>query len=199
MTRAPLIVVGATALAVLLGGCSSTTAAPPSSERPAGGSSTPLPTSAGDATPLPTASPSGDSNLDAVVTATSSTTTTTTLPPRVLPSDVLFDSGSADLKPEAEGDLQTLAADLRTQAPNARLVITGHTDSQGSDDDNNALSSRRAEAVRNWLVSTGFAESSIEARGAGEGEPVVLDTDSDGRFIPDAGARNRRVEIVVVQ
>jgi len=70
-------------------------------------------------------------------------------------------------------------------------VIEGHTDSTGSDSYNQELSQRRAEAVRNFLVSNGITGDRIVARGYGESYPVTVNTTEAGR------QQNRRVEVVI--
>ena len=71
------------------------------------------------------------------------------------------------------------------------MQVLGHTDSQGEETANQALSERRAQQVRATLVEAGLARARVEARGLGEGEPVADNANAAGR------AKNRRVEIVV--
>src|ERR1700680_2665995 len=70
--------------------------------------------------------------------------------------DVLFDTGQATLKPGADLGLDRISSFMAAN-PQTRLVIEGHTDSQGSDEYNAALSERRAKAVANALVARGIA------------------------------------------
>jgi OOP family OmpA-OmpF porin len=70
-------------------------------------------------------------------------------------------------------------------------LIEGHTDSQGNDQANLALSQARAEAVRQYLVGRGVAQDKVRAVGRGEQQPVATNDSPEGR------ANNRRVEIVV--
>lgn len=130
-------------------------------------------------------------------TTTAAPTTTTTVPPPVIPSDVLFDTGSAELKPEATPYLTELAEDIEERHPGATLRFVGHTDSRGSEAVNLDLSRRRAEAVLEWFVVHGFQRSRLTALGAGESELQGPDFDEHGRFDDEAGARNRRVEIEI--
>lgn len=114
-----------------------------------------------------------------------------------LAADVLFDFDSADLRPEAEAALQSLAAILRDQAGGV-ILVEGHTDSKGSDSYNQALSEMRAEAVRNWLVDKGgLGSAKIATEGIGESRPAAANEKPDGTDDPEARARNRRVEIIV--
>jgi OOP family OmpA-OmpF porin len=71
-------------------------------------------------------------------------------------------------------------------------LITGHTDSVGSDEYNIGLSDRRAASVKTWLVNKGISSSRIQTAGKGENEPIASNQTSDGR------AQNRRIEIVAI-
>ena len=106
-----------------------------------------------------------------------------------LASDVLFDSGSARLQPGAEDKLREVAQVL-DRYPRTRLEVIGHTDSRGSAASNEALSERRADAVRDALVRDGVSATRLTARGVGETRPVATNDTAEGR------AMNRRVEIV---
>ena len=108
-----------------------------------------------------------------------------------LSGEVLFVTGKADLLPIAREKLTKVAEVLQQQDPSKRIVVEGHTDSRGSEQMNLALSQRRADVVRSFLVSQGVEASRITAVGKGESSPVASNTTADGR------ANNRRVEIVV--
>jgi outer membrane protein OmpA-like peptidoglycan-associated protein len=99
-----------------------------------------------------------------------------------------FGSGSASLTAQAQASLRTLAASL---SGGGAIRIEGHTDSQGAEAANQALSKRRADAVRRALEDAGVAAGRLSATGKGEGSPVADNGSADGR------ARNRRVEIIV--
>jgi len=105
--------------------------------------------------------------------------------------DLLFATGRAELKAGTAHNLDKLAAFLK-RYPDRNVIIEGHTDSVGSDDSNFALSQRRAESVRGYLMSEGIEPSRISASGKGEGSPVATNRESAGRQM------NRRVEIVIV-
>lgn len=105
-----------------------------------------------------------------------------------LSADVLFDFDKADLKPAAEGKLNHLLTVVNSK-PDSRIAIEGHTDVRGEAPYNQALSQRRAESVRSWLVAHGIAADRISAAGAGESRPV-----QPGTTEADHQA-NRRVEI----
>jgi outer membrane protein OmpA-like peptidoglycan-associated protein len=67
--------------------------------------------------------------------------------------------------------------------------VIGHTDSQGSDAYNQALSERRASSVAEYLISQGLAPSKVTSQGRGESEPIADNETDAGR------AQNRRVEL----
>jgi outer membrane protein OmpA-like peptidoglycan-associated protein len=98
-----------------------------------------------------------------------------------------FGSGSATLTAAAQASLRALAAELG----GASVRIEGHTDSQGADSANLALSQQRAQAVRRVLEDAGVPGSRLTAKGLGETQPVADNATADGR------AANRRVEISV--
>lgn len=112
-----------------------------------------------------------------------------------LSSDVLFDFDKADLLPKALPELEKVAAILKAY-PNASCTIGGHTDRKGSDTYNQKLSERRADSVKNWLLTQG-ATNPMTTRGWGSQKPVAPNTLPDGRDNPDGRQKNRRVEILV--
>lgn len=107
-----------------------------------------------------------------------------------LKNDLLFTTGSADLKPEAKTSLQQIAGIL-TQYPEDRITVVGYTDSVGSNETNQALSERRARSVKLALVSGGVPAASVEAMGQGESNPIDSNDTAAGR------AKNRRVEMII--
>ena len=110
----------------------------------------------------------------------------------MLRTDLLFDFGSADLKPEARLSLLKLAAIIQSNA-GAVFRLIGHTDSIGSDAANQALSEARAAAVKVWLVETLRLDGrSILTEGRGERE-ILSEVNPNGSAADQA--QNRRVEI----
>ncbi len=106
-------------------------------------------------------------------------------------ADAFFDFDKAILKPEAKVKLDDMASKLKDI--NLEVVIAvGHTDSVGSDEYNQKLSIRRAEAVKAYLVSAGIETSRVYTEGKGEKQPIADNKTAAGR------AQNRRVEIEVV-
>lgn len=108
-----------------------------------------------------------------------------------LSGSVLFTSGKSDLLPAAQLKLNDVAKALTEQDPESKMVVEGHTDSQGALAFNQKLSQERAQAVRDYLVSRGIAADRITAEGFGPSRTVGDNATAEGR------ANNRRVEIVV--
>lgn len=104
--------------------------------------------------------------------------------------DVLFASGKSELKAGSAQRLDKLVAFL-AKHPQRSVIVEGHTDSSGSDEANLALSQRRADAVRVYLLTQGIAASRVTAVGKGESLPVADNGTPAGR------QQNRRVEIVI--
>jgi outer membrane protein OmpA-like peptidoglycan-associated protein len=105
-------------------------------------------------------------------------------------SDVLFDTGSATLKPGTREKLAKVAGILLAHR-GLKLQVEGHTDSVGSADYNQRLSENRASSVRAYLVEQGIAPNAIGTAGFGETMPVASNDTPAGR------QQNRRVELVV--
>jgi len=108
-----------------------------------------------------------------------------------LSGSVLFRTNDSNLLPAALTRLDQVADAL--VAKGHPVVVEGYTDSRGSQATNLALSQRRAESVRSYLVSRGVAQGAISARGMGSDRPVAENTNAEGR------ANNRRVEIVIAK
>lgn len=109
-----------------------------------------------------------------------------------IPSDISFDTGRYDIKPELRPVLDRFAGTLN-QNPVTHVTIVGHTDNTGSDAINQPLSVNRAGATRDYLVARGVAANRIAIDGRGSREPVADNATVAGR------AMNRRVEIFVAE
>lgn len=107
-----------------------------------------------------------------------------------LKSDILFDSGKADLKSGAKDNLGQMAAIMKKYPENV-LTIKGYTDNTGKAETNSALSEKRAKAVKEQLVAAGMPESTISTLGMGPTNPIADNGSIDGR------KQNRRVEIEI--
>jgi outer membrane protein OmpA-like peptidoglycan-associated protein len=108
----------------------------------------------------------------------------------MIPGDISFDPGRADIKPNFRPVLDRFAQSL-VENPGSVIQIVGHTDATGSDAGNLQLSRDRANATRDYLASRGVATNRIATDGRGAREPVAGNDTEAGR------ARNRRVEIFV--
>jgi outer membrane protein OmpA-like peptidoglycan-associated protein len=108
-----------------------------------------------------------------------------------LSGSVLFASAKSDLLPSAQVKLNEVADALSKQDPNSKIVVEGHTDSQGGASYNQDLSQHRAQSVRDYLVSRGVASDRVTAQGFGFTRSVADNNTAEGR------ANNRRVEIVI--
>jgi outer membrane protein OmpA-like peptidoglycan-associated protein len=108
-----------------------------------------------------------------------------------LPSDLLFSSGSSELKPSAAASLQELANSMRVDK-SLHFRIDGYTDSHGGTEYNQRLSLQRADAVKAWLVHNGGVDATaIQTAGCGKSNPVAPPGSTASE------APNRRVEITV--
>jgi len=109
-----------------------------------------------------------------------------------LDSISLFDSGQSVLKAGSTKMLVNSLVDIKAK-PGWLIVVSGHTDNTGNTQQNQTLSLKRAEAVRDWMRDTGdVPESCFAVQGYGESRPVTTNDTLEGR------ALNRRVEISLV-
>jgi outer membrane protein OmpA-like peptidoglycan-associated protein len=109
-----------------------------------------------------------------------------------IPSDISFDTGRSDIKPNLRPILDQFAQGLNSQ-PNTEIRVIGHTDSTGSAAVNNPLSVNRAASARDYLVSRGVDGRRIQIDGRGAAEPIADNNSEAGR------ARNRRIEIFLAE
>lgn len=107
-------------------------------------------------------------------------------------ADALFDFDKSEIKPDGRVHMDEIIHRLNLKGAELGVIVsTGHTDSTGSDAYNMKLSERRADAVKDYLVSQGVDSNRIRTEGMGEREPVADNVTSDGR------AENRHVVIEV--
>ncbi|HLS41641.1 MAG TPA: OmpA family protein [Paenalcaligenes sp.] len=109
----------------------------------------------------------------------------------VLNADTFFDFDKSTLKPEGRQVLDQVAEQVNSIELET-LIATGHTDSIGAEAYNQKLSERRANSVKEYLVSKGVPADRIYTEGKGELQPVASNQTREGR------AQNRRVEIEIV-
>ncbi|MHB1143534.1 MAG: OmpA family protein [Thiobacillus sp.] len=110
-------------------------------------------------------------------------------PKKLVLEGVNFDFDKSTIRQEDLPNIDKDIAALETWG-NVNIEVAGHTDSRGSDKYNMSLSQRRAEAVRNYLISKGIAADRLSAKGYGESQPVADNATDEGRF------KNRRVELI---
>lgn len=103
-------------------------------------------------------------------------------------NDILFDTGKDVVKPEGVTELEKMG-DILAKYSDDRVRIEGYTDSTGDPKKNQALSERRADAVKTVIVGRGVQEKQVSIQGLGEANPVADNHTAAGR------AKNRRVEI----
>lgn len=106
--------------------------------------------------------------------------------------DTLFATGKSELKSGATANLDRLTA-FMNEYPQRTAVIEGFTDSMGSEDMNQSLSQRRADAVKGYLVGRGVDPDRLSSAGRGENSPVADNESAAGR------QQNRRVEVLINQ
>jgi outer membrane protein OmpA-like peptidoglycan-associated protein len=110
------------------------------------------------------------------------------------PLDVYFQSGKSSINRTEEINTWLTAAKAYLEKnPNEKLSLAGHTDSDGDDASNVALSEKRASIVKAILVKDGFADAGLTVIGKGESEPIA-ENDT-----PENKAKNRRVSIRLIK
>lgn len=110
---------------------------------------------------------------------------------KVILKNIFFDTNKFDLKTESKSELKKIIEFLNLN-PTVRIEISGHTDNQGNDQINQALSENRAKAVYQYLVNNGVIAQKLLYKGYGKTQPIAPNTTDDGR------ALNRRTEFKIV-
>lgn len=111
-------------------------------------------------------------------------------------ADALFAFDQWTLDPEAEETLVVVLPEI-AKAGKHPVSIEGHTDGKGSDSYNDALSEKRAQTVKQWLVARGAVPPSTRVIAWGKRKPVAPNQKPDGSDDPDGRQKNRRVEVVI--
>jgi OOP family OmpA-OmpF porin len=103
---------------------------------------------------------------------------------------IRFATKRADIDPDSAGILDHLI-ETALRCPTTNIEVAGHTDADGEDAFNQALSEKRAQAVIDYLVKAGLPASRFAAVGHGSTQPVAGNDTDDGK------AQNRRIEFLV--
>jgi OmpA-OmpF porin, OOP family len=112
--------------------------------------------------------------------------------PGIVLHGVTFDTGKATLRAESFPQFDDIVEYMRHKK-SSRVEISGHTDNAGNPKNNKALSKKRAEACRDYLVSRGIGKDRVEAIGYGDERPIASNADEPGRQM------NRRIEATELQ
>lgn len=136
-----------------------------------------------DGCPLPVAKPA-----EAKSDYSAAPATPEAIPRRLVLEGVNFNFDKSALRPEDIAIIDQNAADLKEWG-DIDVEVSGHTDSRGSDKYNMGLSLRRADAVRDYLITKGISAERLTAKGYGESQPLESNDTDEGRF------KNRRVEL----
>jgi outer membrane protein OmpA-like peptidoglycan-associated protein len=105
-------------------------------------------------------------------------------------SGILFATNSSELQPAAKANVESLAKILN-KYPDTNILIEGDTDNEGTEDYNQRLSERRAQAVADYGKGLNISGSRISTVGHGESQPVASNNTIEGR------QQNRRVEVAI--
>jgi outer membrane protein OmpA-like peptidoglycan-associated protein len=108
-----------------------------------------------------------------------------------MPSGITFAHDDSAVQPQFQPTLNQVASTL-AEFPKTYIDVYGHTDSDGTDEYNQALSERRARSVADYLNLHGVQSARIATRGFGETQPIATNSTPEGK------AQNRRVEIKIV-
>ncbi len=106
-------------------------------------------------------------------------------------SGILFDVDKSDLRPEAKENLVKLAKILN-KYDDTNILLEGHTDSDGSEEHNMALSERRARSVAAFLVQQSVSSPRLTIMWYGESQPIADNSTPEGKQL------NRRVEVAIM-
>lgn len=105
-------------------------------------------------------------------------------------SGIMFETNSSTLQPAAKTNISELAVILN-KYPDTNILVTGHTDSDGTEQYNQTLSEKRAKSVSDYAMGQGVSSSRLSIIGLGETEPIATNETSEGKQL------NRRVEIAI--
>ena len=107
--------------------------------------------------------------------------------------NIEFDFDKSDVQGSEAARRLDQVADFMKRHPDVKVLISGHTDSKGTDEYNQALSERRAKTAADYLVGKGIERSRMTTKGYGESRPIDTNETDEGR------QHNRRVEFTIVK
>ena len=113
--------------------------------------------------------------------------------------NVLFDYDKSTLRPESYETLDKLVKMMKQPPAKSKVEISGHTDSKGSNDYNQKLAERRAQAVVDYIINKGISENRLVAKGYGESRPKAPNSYPDGSDNPAGRQLNRRTELKLLK
>ena len=108
---------------------------------------------------------------------------------KIITTGIRFDVNRSTIRPESMGTISEIV-DLMKQHPELNFSVEGHTDSDGSEENNQVLSEARARAVVDQMIAMGIGADRLSHRGWGESKPIASNATAEGK------AQNRRVEFV---
>lgn len=117
----------------------------------------------------------------------------------IILDDILFDFDSYELNEGSKLFLDDKILPVLTEKSAMHIEISAHTDNRGDDRYNLELSQKRADSVRNYLISKGIKPSRMKAVGFGEKRPIAPNEDEDGKDNEEGRAKNRRVELRILK
>ena len=116
--------------------------------------------------------------------------------PQIVFGGNFFATGASDIRKESIPYLNDAFMKLKkifAEYDNVKVIIIGHTDNLGNEEDNKKLSAARAKAVMDWLINKGLDASKLSFEGKGSAEPLADNSTEEGR------SQNRRTEIKIVE
>jgi len=114
-----------------------------------------------------------------------------------LSGDVLFDFDKWNIREDAKAELKKVLSIIKAYK-STEIIISGHTDSKGSDEYNLNLSLKRANSVKEWFFKNSLLpSSSLKTFGYGEKKPIASNKKKDGSDNPEGRQKNRRVEFLI--
>ena len=150
----------------------------------------------GDATPAAEASPTQEPTETVSILRPEVEQTNVPVVVEPLETTIGFPEGGSELDEAAVEELQKVLSSMQ-YGRGGPILLSGHSDTAGSDRVNLRAGRERAEAVRDWLIEMGVAEDRIEVLTFGEQNPVEPNALPDGTPNEEGRAANRRVEILI--